>query len=245
MPLRVAVIGIDGAGKSTAVLLACRALGARYRVAKAGRNPLSVDGGNERALTPGLARFWEALFARADRTRNRWVIGASRVLFVLGQGLFEPWLIRHLRPEVVVNSRCMVIDPAVYLGVYFPRTRRLSLRSRLRLARLFTRLPFADLYVLLRTPAATAMQRIQARIARAPGYDREPRDYWLHLHEQEPILARIGDDLEAALAIAGGRSAVVRIETALHGEAAVAARIVEEVAGALDRLTAAGGRVGR
>ena len=79
--------------------------------------------------------------------------------------------------------------------------------------------------------AQVALERIHQRIAKLPGFERQPREYWLHLHENETILRRLGDRFAEALGVARKMATfdLVRIETALHDEFSVARRIAEEI----------------
>ncbi len=235
-PLRVAIVGIDGSGKSSTTLrgiqLLGQLLGNERTILKPGRDAFVVRGGVVTYMTPRLSRFFERLFRRADATRRRSWIGLSRILFVLAQGIVEPALIRRCRPDLVLSTRCMVLDPAVYAGVYFPwLDRRLSLAHRLRAARLASRLPCRDVYILLRTPPREAMGRIHRRISRDHGREPLPREYWLHLHEEEATLARLGRRFDEALGEARKLAAieVIEIDTSASGEEAVAQRIANEV----------------
>jgi thymidylate kinase len=230
-PFRVGVVGIDGAGKSSTTLRAIDLLCKDYRIGKPGRDAFVQNGMERQFCAKAVSDRFERTFRRADRTGNRAVIGASRLAFIAYQGWLEPYLWRKFEPSLLLSTRCMIVDPAVYSQIYWPTSGRLSLASRFRWFRGLSRLPYRDLYVLLRTPAAVAMKRIFGRIAKTPGYEHQPREYWLHLHEREPILERIGNLFEEALALGQRLHGfdVVPIETVNYTEEQVAARIASEV----------------
>ena len=231
--MRVAVVGIDGAGKSSTTLRAIAQLASlgRGTIAKPGRDAFVQRGEHRTYVAANVSNRFERTFQRVDATRNRALIGATRLAFIAYQGWLEPHLVREYRPAVLIATRCMIVDPAIYSAVYSPALSRVSLERRLMAFARLARLPFRDLYVFLRTPAEVAMERIHARIAQLPGAELYPRERWLHLHEQESILRRIGDAfpeaLEAARKLAEFK--VVEIETERMTESEVADRIANEV----------------
>jgi len=231
-PLRVSVVGIDGSGKSSTTLRALQLLGSDFSICKPGRDPFVLRAGVITYCMPTVSQFFESLFKRVDASKQRTWIGMSRILFVLYQGWLEPHMIRTYHPDLVVNTRCMIIDPAIYSGLYYPWIgSRLSLEQKLRLARLFSRLSFRDLYIFLDTPASVAMERIYKRIARAPGYESQPREYWLHLHEKEAILIHLGEKFRETLALAQKMAPfkVVEIDTSRWDEEGVARWIHQHI----------------
>jgi len=232
-PVRVAVVGIDGAGKSSTTLGAIARLASlgTWTIAKPGRDAFVQRGEQRTYVAANVSNGFERAFKRVDAMRNRALIGATRLAFIAYQGWLEPHLVREYRPAVVIATRCMIVDPAIYSVVYSPTLSRVSLEQRLKAFARLARLPFRDLYVFLRTPAEVAMERIHARIARLPEAELCARERWLHLHEQEAILHRIGDAFPEALEAARKLAAfkVLEIETVRMSESEVADRIATEV----------------
>ncbi len=188
-PIRISVIGIDGSGKSSTTLRAIHFLSHQFPICKTGRSPFSIWKEEISYCLPRMARFFEDLFKKVDATKKREWIGMTRMLFVLFQGWLEPHMIKRYRPVVVMTTRCMIIDPAIYSYFYYPRiSQKMSIQEKLRLARRYSHLPFRDFYFFLATPIQMAMERIYKRIS-----DNHPtvsfgREYWLHLHEHEESL---------------------------------------------------------
>src|SRR5262249_39549268 len=146
--------------------------------------------------------FFERLFKRVDTSRRRGLIVASRIAFLAYQRWLEPHMIRCYRPQLILSTRCMIIDPAIYSDIYSAPLRRFSLEQKMLALRRLVGLSFRALYIFLETPARVALDRIHQRIAQLPGFERQPREYWLHLHESEPILQRLGDRFAEALDVA-------------------------------------------
>lgn len=230
-PLRVAVIGIDGAGKSSTTLRAIGLLTGEGVICKPGRDAFVQQGARREYCVPAISNGFERLFKRVDESRRRALIGASRLAFIGYQRWLEPQMIRRYRPRLILNTRCMIIDPAIYSDIYSAALRRFSLERKMVALRRFSGLPFRDVYVLLETPAQVALDRIHCRIAKTPGFERQPREYWLHLHESEPVLRRLGERFAEALEVARSLADfdLVRIETAFHQEGEVAERIANEI----------------
>ncbi len=199
-PKRISIIGIDGSGKSSTTLKAVQSLSHRLSVCKTGRNPFFIFRGEVSHCVPKVAGFFEGLFKKVDATKRREWIGLTRVLFVLFQGWLEPYMIRKYHPDVVMTTRCMVIDSAIYSDFYYPSlSRKMTIEGKLKLARKLSRLPFRDLYFLLDTPVRTALARIYKRISGDHPEISYGREYWLHLHENETSLQLLDQKFRKAL----------------------------------------------
>jgi len=228
--LRLAVVGIDGSGKSTTTLRAIQQISRSLFVVKPGRPNIVAVNGRIRNYLPAAGEFFEKLFARADRTKSRMLIGQTRILFIVYLAAMESWMVRRFSPQVVLSSRCPILDSAVYEEFYYPvTTRHLDLEQRLEMSRIVTRLPPRSGYFHLLTPVPLAMDRIYKRIQRLYSPSLVTRDYWLHLHENPPVLHRISQRIETALFIVRKRfgSGVLQIDTTHRDEFEVA-NIVSE-----------------
>lgn len=131
-PVRISIVGIDGSGKSSVTLRAIDSLSRQFPICKTGRNPFFVWKTNITPCLSSVANFIENLFKRVDGTKKRSWIGLTRLFFVFFQGWLEPFMIRRYHPELVVTTRCMIIDPAVYSDFYYPRiSKRITTRGKL------------------------------------------------------------------------------------------------------------------
>ncbi len=223
-PLRISIIGIDGSGKSTTTLRAIYSLGREFSVCKTGRMPFFIREGSISPCLPRIGRFFEDLFKKVDATKRRGWIGLSRLFFVLFQGFLEPYMIKRYRPDLIMTTRCMVIDPAVYSDFYFPAlSRNLTTKSKLKLSQQYSRLPFRDLYFFLDTPIPMAIRRIHKRISDDHPEITYGRDYWLHLHEHEGSLQLFDQKFRDALNVARRMASfrVIEIDTAKYDEGEV------------------------
>ena len=139
-------------------------------------------------------------------------------------------MVKKYRPGLVMTTRCMIIDSAIYSDFYYPWiSRRMTIESKLRFAQQYSRLPFRDLYFFLDTPIETAMERIYKRISDDHPKITYGRDYWLHLHEHEGALGELDQKFRKTLKVAQEIKAfkIVEIETAKHNEEQVSKLISE------------------
>jgi len=226
-PVRISVIGIDGSGKSSTTMRSIFALSKHFSICKPGRMAFSIYQGNPNMFLPEISIFFESLFKKVDRTKKRYLIGLSRVIFVLYQNWLEPLMIRKFSPRIVLSTRCMIIDSAIYGGFYYPAFQRIPLDRRFKFISWCTKLPFRDLYFFLETPINKAIERIHRRIAQEHGDYLLTREYWLHIHENQQILTVLAQDFRQALADAQRLKCfhVFEVDTSNYDEAEVSSWI--------------------
>ena len=205
---RVAIVGIDGSGKTTTALKLVRRLAGQMEICKPGRPSMRTSGGRTLTHQAASSRAMELMLRRADATGQRWRVALSRrryLRFITGM---EQQMVRRFAPELLLTARCPVLDPAVYAEFYLPTTARvLSLQARLSIAALASPVPPRDLYLFLDTPAKVAMARIMDRLEQLNAAREESgREHWLHLHERADVLARLSAQLRRGLELLRRRS---------------------------------------
>ena len=228
--LRISIIGIDGSGKSSTTLRAIHSLSYQFSICKTGRNPFSIWKGDIFYCLPKVANFFEGLLKRVDATKKRKWIGLTRLLFVFFQGWLEPYMIKKYHPDLVMTTRCMIIDSAVYSDFYYPSiSRKMGIADKLKHTQQYSRLPFRNLYFFLHTPIQAAMERIHKRISDDHPEISYGRDYWLHLHEHEESLQLLDQRFRETLRVAQRMVPfkIVEIDTVKRNEEEVAQLIVE------------------
>jgi len=226
-PIRISVVGIDGSGKSSTAMRSIFSLSEHFSICKPGRMAFSIYQGNPNMFLPEISLFFESLFKKADRTKKRNLIGLSRIIFVLYQNWLEPFMIRKFSPKIVLGTRCMIIDLAIYAGFYYPTLQRAPLDRRLKFISRWIKLPFRDLYFFLETPINEAIERIHRRISQVHGDYLLNREYWLHIHENQPILNVLAQGFRQGLVTAQRLKSfhVVEIDTSKYDEVEVSNRI--------------------
>jgi len=230
-PIRISIIGIDGSGKSTTTLRAIHSLSHQFPICKTGRSPFYIWNGNISTCLPKTANFFENLFKKVDATKKRQWIGMTRLLFVLFQGWLEPFMIKRYQPELVMTTRCMVVDSTIYSDFYYPFiSQKMTIEGKLKLTQQYSRLPFRDLYFFLDTPIRMAMERIYKRISDDHPEISYGRNYWLHLHEHEDGLRSLDQKFRETLRVAQTKALfkIIEIDTAKRDEEEVA-RLISEL----------------
>lgn len=229
-PFRISIIGIDGSGKSTTTLRTIHSLSRQFSICKTGRNPFSLRKGDVSYCLSRIGILFEDLFKKIDATKKRQWIGLTRLFFVFFQGLLEAYMAKRYHPDLIMTTRCMIIDSAIYSDFYYPViSQKMSVEAKLKLCQLYARLPFRDLYFFLDTPIQTAMARIYKRIAGDHPEITYGRDYWLHLHEHEGSLQLLDQKFRDTLDVARKMDSfrIVEIETAKYNEEEVSQLISE------------------
>ena len=205
---RVALVGIDGSGKTSTALKLVRRLAPQMDVCKPGRPPILTRGGAQETHRAGDARAMEQHLRRADRTGERWRVALARRRYLGFVSGVERQMARRFCPDLMLTARCPRLDPAVYLDFYFPRLARvLPMGARLRLCALAARVPPRDLYCLLDTPPDVAMARIRSRLDDLNrALEQSGREHWLHMHERQDVLEQLARGMKQALEVVSRRT---------------------------------------
>jgi thymidylate kinase len=231
---RVAIVGIDGSGKTTTALRLVERLAGTLDVCKPGRPPVVTRGGRTETFMPEAARAMEAHLRRADGTGKRLRVALSRRRYLRFITRMERQMAARFGPDLMLLARCPTVDPAVYAEFYLPRlARALSLPTRLRLAAWLARVPPRQLYFLLDTPVPVAMERIRRRLEElnAVAGAGDGREHWLHLHERPEVLERLAGTMRRALQLVQRRTGarVVRIDSGTMRQDGVVELMAERV----------------
>ncbi|MFI6044532.1 hypothetical protein ACIA8C_23095 [Nocardia sp. NPDC051321] len=112
-PIVAAIVGIDGAGKSTAIRLVGHRLGAHCAVLSSMRNHEVAD-----APLRDLSLALDRLRTAAEELGSQRLKLASLYLQMCIYGPTEQFVIRALAPSVVLSDRHPIIDAAVYLPLF-------------------------------------------------------------------------------------------------------------------------------
>lgn len=190
-PLRVALSGIDGSGKSTSASAVSRRLaGEGYVVVHPLRRAYVDRPGREREhFGDRVHDLVDRAHRALDRAGSRAGVGLTNVLYARIWSAMQAWAIERYQPDIVLNGRSASLDPAVYSPFYFPFSRALPPASRIRLSRSIGGVPPSDLHFLLDVPADVAHARILARIDHERACGADDREKWTHMHETPAALA--------------------------------------------------------
>lgn len=221
IPLRAAITGIDGAGKSTTASMVADKIGNRYRIVEPGpsRPIYTVINGKKRYHFEQLIKTIDLLHNIADKTRKPERIGLVNAINVCLSGrVIEPSLIRRFKPDVVLGARDFYVDPSVYSIIYQPYLASKPMSKRIDFLGKITGVPFCNIVFFLTVSPHEAVMRIEKRIekeklAAGAAY----REKWRHMHENPESLALLQNEYYNALTELQGKSPVQIFEINTQG----------------------------
>lgn len=187
---RTSVIGIDGAGKDTAISSVTSSLSLNNKIVKLGR-PTYVEENKTRTYlfenTLGLFDRMHSTFDGFKLKAGVLLINSVSVSLLSGM---ERGIIDKYSPDIIVSGRDITICPTVYVTYYFPPSRKISTELRLRMFSSLRKLGYPDEIVYLDVNPELAESRITKRIAAGEfGNDRASK--WRHMHENSNDLSEL------------------------------------------------------
>jgi thymidylate kinase len=166
MAYRVSITGIDGSGKSTCAYNVFKRLSEKYKVALISRVGLIND--SKENITSNfflnLSYMIENLQNFADSLETKVGVALVNAFDSVFIWPFKESLIKDHSPEIILCPRDRILDPAVYMTFYLPKTRKLSAKERLGLAKKIADSNYPSLFVYLHLPVQLAYERIKQRI---------------------------------------------------------------------------------
>lgn len=188
MVYKIAVIGIDGAWKAVSVNEAVEKLAQEFNVCKVGRQFHYHSGDTKEFPYERIDDLMEKMIIRSDHVQpKRLWVPAVQVVFILLQRFVEPYMERKYEPDLIINSRCMLIDPTVYASFYAPKFNNLPIDRRLEIMQKISGAELRDLYFYFNVSIDVALQRMNELIAM------QQRS---HPHETRKIMARLQQGFE-------------------------------------------------
>lgn len=237
---KVAVTGVDGVGKSTATWHALEALAKENQLKIVKPNPpaeLITPAGRINQYI-GLYRLVDRLHGLADRRRSRTSILIVNSLRVALQGrIVEPGLVRRHRPDLIVTTRDLITDSAVYQVFYTPRQLLRPIPERIARAKRVSGTAYRDLILFLTVDPQEAMRRIEKRIeeekAKAPEITRA---HWLHMHENQKAILLLQAEYYQVIPYVRRQNPtrIIEVDTLEYSREEVSNIIAQEVRAYLD-----------
>ncbi len=189
--LKVATAGIDGVGKTTSLNFSSNKLFEKgvERISFLGRKPFSVENGEKKYHLPILSVL-DYLHETADRTGNKKLVLFTNIAHIITQGrVVEPYMERKVLPDITLSPRDVLVDSAVYAGIYWPELSEKGIPTCISKAKSLSSMEPRKLLFYLTAPTDIAMQRIEKRLDEK-SFDRKThnRPKWAHIHEKDPNL---------------------------------------------------------
>ena len=199
MTIEVAVIGIDGSGKSSNISQSAAYLGERYSVLVLGWKSVAYIEGERSCYlsnqrTGKCPRYLEQLSFLSPRISTTWY------------RLRKASLVKGLNPAFCIEDRDLLLDPSILSISYLPVIRKVSVPARVRFMRGITGGRLSDVYIYLDTSPQTAYERVCLR-HRLEGKK-------ISAHENLQHLSQLSSEYESGLAfLKESRIAVCRVNT--------------------------------
>jgi thymidylate kinase len=183
--VEVAVIGIDGSGKSSIILRSAAHLGTDHSIVILGWKSVAyIEQGRTcyllKLITGSCHGFVQRVGFVLKRIRIAWL------------RLRKAALIKRLTPVICIEDRDLVLDPCILAVLYVPAIKKTSVSVRIRFMKSMVRGRLSDAYVYLDISPETAFERVCLR--------HRQEDKKLSAHENLQHLSQLRYEYESALA---------------------------------------------
>ncbi len=198
---KVTFSGIDGSGRSTTIDALSKRLSDMGLKVVHPHRPAFAD-------LPGCDReyFYNMVNTAVDSThrfldnRNqRFLTGLLNMGYGWIHRAIERYAIRRYDPDVILVGRNLVLDSAVYCTYYFPVSRSLSPKERIRIASSTYQAKNPDIMLYMDVDPTIAYERILKRIEDEKKHGAKDRKKWTHMHENPEDLKFLRDGFEVTL----------------------------------------------
>ncbi len=156
MSIEVAIIGIDGSGKSSNILQSANTLAEQHSVAVLGWKSIAYI---QRGQTCYLS---SQSTAKCPNILERFGFVSARIRATWYR-LRKSSLIKGLRPTFCIEDRDLLLDPSILVTPYLPLLRKVSVSARVRFMRAITGGRLSDAYVYLDISPQAAFERVCSR----------------------------------------------------------------------------------
>ncbi len=164
--VKVSILGLDGAGKSTTVAYFTKRFYKNYFIVKMGRSVYYYDRntGEKVQLFTKLLKKVDNMYAKYEARQSRIGIVWASIFYVFATRYMESWVIRKLKPDIIIASRDISVDTVIYVDYYIPYIKYVPkpvLRFFIRLFSLFPKK--SDMIVYLELDPKESIKRIKKR----------------------------------------------------------------------------------
>ena len=186
MTIEVAVIGIDGSGKSSNLIQCAKFFGKEYPVVILRWKSVAYIAGDRICyLSKQKAQSCSGVFDQLNFLSYR--------LRTIWYRLRKASLLANLQPVFCFEDRDLLLDPSILALSYLPIIRKASISARVGIMKHITSRHFCDVYIYLDVSPETAYKRVCRR--------HQQQGEMLSAHENLQDLRQLRSQYEAGLAL--------------------------------------------
>ncbi len=164
--IKVSVLGLDGAGKSTTVAYFTQTFYRELFIVKLGRSAYYYDQktGEKIPLFAALLKKIDAMYEKYEKKQSRLGIVWASIYYVFAMRWMENRVRKKMKPDLIIASRDISIDTIVYINYYLPFVKHIPLGLKCFFVRLFSLFPMkSNLVIYLELDPAESIKRIKKR----------------------------------------------------------------------------------
>jgi len=212
----LSITGIDGCGKSTSISNLIDKESQNYdAIAMVGKSSY-IDGqkfDNRKYLFKNVSAAMDLGHCIGTYLKSRFLVSGVNAVNGLVCTAINLQIRKKYNPDIIIYGRDLILDPAVYLPIYHPSTKNISMEKRLNFfSKIFkTNVPSNLVYLFL--DPQIALERIDARIRE---HNSKPGNIecWKHLHETKQGLSFLAEEFEKGLfELRKNGTKILRIDT--------------------------------
>lgn len=164
--IKVSILGLDGAGKSTTVSYFTQSFYNEFSIVKLGRSAYYFDRNtNEKKfLFTKLLKRIDNMFERYEKKHSKIGIAIASIFYIIAIRWMEHKVIKKLKPDIIIASRDITIDSLIYVDYYIKFAKYIPKVIKRFIINLFCFFPKkSDLIIFLELDPNESMKRIKKR----------------------------------------------------------------------------------
>lgn len=200
--VKISILGLDGAGKSTTVAYFTKRYYKDFFIVKMGRSVYYYDrqSGEKINLFTNLLKRIDNMYAKYESRQSRFGIILASIYYVLATRYMENYIIRKIKPDIIIASRDISIDTVIYVDYYIPFIKYIPKPIVRFFIRLFSFFPKkSDMIIYLNLSPKESIKRIKKREVKKKVDKSVMRIKSRYRHENFKDLSKISKNYDAYL----------------------------------------------
>jgi thymidylate kinase len=165
-PVKVSILGLDGAGKSTTVSYFVQSFHKDFYIIKLGRSAYYYDRhtGERVYIFKKLLSKIDSLYEKGEKKGNRLKILFASIFYVFAARYMEYKVVHKFKPDIMIASRDISVDTIIYSDYYLPFLKIVPNFIKRFLINLLSLFPKkSDLIIYLDLEPSASIKRIKKR----------------------------------------------------------------------------------